>query len=158
MTASSQAGSIILVEDDANDVVFVRQALETALIQNPLSVFASAAQVIEHLRSQPQEPGPVLVILDVTLAGAETGLDALAWIRAQPEPLGSTPAMMLTGSLRPGDRDDSRRLGVTTYLQKPVTEPALTRAVQGLGFVTVEHGGLPVIQRRDESWGRKAGD
>ena len=144
---------IILVEDDVNDVFFVRHALETARIQNPLSVFASAEQAREYLRLQRSMLGPVLVILDLDLAGAETGLDVLQWIRDQPEPLGSTPALILSGSDRQQDRDDSHRLGAMTYLQKPVTEESLTRAVQALGFVIVTNltsGQLAVriIERR----------
>jgi CheY-like chemotaxis protein len=96
---------------------------------------------------------PVLVILDLNLAGAETGLDVLDWIRQQPEPLASTPALVLTGSARQRDRDESTRLGAMIFLQKPVTEESLTRAVQSLGFVIVSNLtsgqlGLRIIERR----------
>ena len=144
---------IILVEDDANDAFFVRHVLETARIQNALKVFASADDARTHLRAQPAMLAPVLVILDLDLAGGETGLDVLSWIRQQAEPLGSTPALVLTGSDRQQDRDESNRLGAMIFLQKPVTEESLTRAVQSLGFVIVSNLtsgqlGLRIIERR----------
>lgn len=146
------AAPIILVEDDPNDAFFVGHALELALIQNPLTVFASAAQVREQL-PYVETLRPVLVILDLNLGGAETGLDVLGWIRERPEPFGSTPALILTGSDRQSDRDESNRLGAMIYLQKPVMEENLTRAAQALGFVIVTNvtsGDLAVriIQRR----------
>ena len=146
--------SIILVEDDPNDVFFVRHALEAARIQNPLSVFEGGEQIRAHLASQPKEASPVLIMLDLTLSGGETGLDVLAWIREQSEPLSSTPAMVLTGSRRPEDRLDSRRLGAVTFLEKPVTEGTLSDAAQTLGFVIVHErsgqAGARIIKRRDE--------
>ncbi len=144
---------ILLVEDDPNDAFFVRHALETARIQNPLRVFTSGEQACEHLRLEGGSHPPVLVVLDLHLAGGTGGLDVLAWIRQQSEPLGSTPALILTGSDRQEDRDEGRRLGAMLYLQKPVTEENLTRAVQALGFVVVNnltagHLGLRIIERR----------
>jgi len=143
---------IILVEDDPDDAFFVRRALEMARIQNPLSVFTSGEQACEHLRPERGTPLPVLAVLDLHLAGDATGLDVLCWIRQQPGPLGATPVLILTGSDRPEDRDEGRRLGAMLYLQKPVTEESLTRAVQALGFVitTTAAGGQTqrIVQRR----------
>ena len=150
--ALGEIGPIILLEDDPNDAFFVRHALETARIHNPLSVFASANQAREHFLSQPEGFSPVLIILDLNLSGPETGLELLRWIREQREPLGSTSALILTVSDSQRDREESNRLGAMIYLQKPVTEEHLSRAVQALGFVVVNnitsgHLGIRTIER-----------
>jgi CheY-like chemotaxis protein len=128
---------IFLVEDHENDQFFVRHALEGAKIENPLVVCASADEAREALRRHQRSAAPVLFILDVNLVGGETGVDFLEWLRRQPEPLGSTPAMMLSGSERPDDRAMAQRLGATRFLQKPVMAEKLAEAVQALGFVVV---------------------
>ena len=130
---------VVLVEDNPDDVVFVRQALEGARIHNPLIVFEDAERAREYL-TQPRAPrGPVLLVLDLQLSGNETGLDLLAWLREQPAPLGATPALILTGSERPDDREESYRLGAIVFLQKPVTDDNFIVAVQSLGLVAVSN-------------------
>jgi len=128
---------IVLVEDDANDAFFVRQALHAAQIANPLIEFTSAEQARRDVTMFDPSRLPVLFILDVHLSGNESGIDLLRWLREQAPPLGSTPAMMLTGSERPEDTAESGRLGTTAFLHKPVTEDALTEAVRSLGFQVV---------------------
>jgi CheY-like chemotaxis protein len=130
---------IMLVEDDPNDVFFVRHALNAALIQNPLEVFASAEPAYEYLGRHTTTSAPVLIILDINLAGPQTGLDVLAWIRRLPDPLGSTPVLMLTGSDGQKERNASGHLGAIDFLQKPATAESLARAVQALGFVVVNN-------------------
>ena len=146
----SPIAPIMLLEDDANDAFFVQHALKAALIQNPVRVLDSAEQAFVQLGSSILLE-PALVILDVRLAGSQTGLDVLSWIRQQPEPMGSTPAIILTGSDRPEDREASERLGALVFLEKPVTEHNLIGAVQALGFDVVNHiasGRLAIHIRR----------
>lgn len=133
------AAPILLVEDDANDVFFVRQALKAALIRNPVEVFDSAERACDYLSRHAAGIGPVLIILDMNLAGPHTGLDVLTWIRQRSAPLGSTPVLMLTGSDRQEERDASERLGAMNFLQKPVTTESLTAAVRTLGFSVVNN-------------------
>jgi CheY-like chemotaxis protein len=153
----TNAGPIVLVEDDDNDVLFVRVALEQALIHNTLRVFDSAERTRADL---PQiAPLPALVILDMHLAGAETGLDVLTWIRRQPEPLGSTPALMLTGSDRQEHRRAALRLGAIAFLHKPVTAENLVAAMGSLGFAVhnnMTSGQLGIRLVRPDPSGRGA--
>jgi CheY-like chemotaxis protein len=129
------AAPIVLLEDDPNDAYFVRRAFDQAHIVNPLLRFATAGETRRHFADNARFAMPALFVIDVSLPGGETGLDLLRWLRQQRGPLGSTPAMMLSASDRPADRDEAERLGSMLYLHKPVTEEALTAAVQSLGFV-----------------------
>ena len=126
--------AIVLVENDENDAFFVREALKKANIGNPLITFASADAARQHVSAGTSKP-PALFILDINLDGGETGLDFLRWLRAQPAPFGTTPAIVMTGSQDPHDRSSSVGLEALCFLPKPVTAAELGEAVQSLGFV-----------------------
>jgi DNA-binding response OmpR family regulator len=134
--AVTQRGApIVLVEDTTEDAFFVRHALDKAHIANPIIVLQSASQARLHFDEARRAETPALFVLDVNLAGGESGIDLLRWLREQPPPLGTTPVMMLTGSTRVEDRSEAELLGSVYYLLKPVSADTMTSAVQSLGFV-----------------------
>ena len=142
---------IVLIEDDPNDVMFVQEALRHANIGNPLRVHASLGEAHRECAAVPTL-NPALFILDLNFPGAATGFDFLRWVRGQPPPLGTTPAMVLTGSDRPADHDMSLELGALCFLRKPVLPTPFVDAVQALGFVLVisrasGETGFRIIQR-----------
>jgi CheY-like chemotaxis protein len=142
---------IVLMEDSATDAYFVRHALSAAHVVNPLIQFETAAEARGHFAAAGTFDLPALFIMDVNLAGGETGIDFLGWLRQQRPPLGSTPAMMLTGSVQPDDRRDALMLGAVYFLHKPVTADTLSAAVQSLGFVITNLVGVTpqrTIERR----------
>jgi CheY-like chemotaxis protein len=142
---------LVLLEDDPDDAYFVRRALAKAHIVNALLRFETAEQARRHFAGLAGSPLPALFIMDVNLAGGETGLDFLRWLRRQHAPLRSTPVMMVTGSDQPADREEAHSLGAVYFLHKPVTEDAFTTAVQSLGFVISSLTGLTtqrIIERR----------
>lgn len=141
MGAAWHRAPIVLVENDPNDAFFVRDTLDVARITNPVIVCQSADEARRELAGV-LSVLPALFMLDIKLAGNETGLDFLRWLRAQPSPLGATPAMMLTGSDRPEHRQATLELGALFFLQKPITAADLTEAVRTLGLVVVTTSGL----------------
>jgi DNA-binding response OmpR family regulator len=133
--SQSSIATVVLLEDDPADAFFVRRAFEKAHIINPIIVFATAEQARGYFDESRRVALPAVFILDVKLADGETGIAFLRWLRQQRGPLGSTPAMMFTGSESLDDRDETEMLGSIYFLHKPVTEEALTAAVQSLGLV-----------------------
>jgi DNA-binding response OmpR family regulator len=131
----SWGAAIVLMEDDANDAFFFRDALQKASIINPVLCFETAKQARRHFAETKQFVLPALFVLDVNLAGGETGIEFLRWLRQQRAPLGSTPTMMLTGSDRPADRAEAELLGSIDFLRKPVSEDTVVAAIQSLGFL-----------------------
>ena len=135
MNATQPSATIVvLLEDDPNDVFFVRRAFEKAQIANPILAFNSAEEARRYLEELRPFTPPALFILDITLAGGETGIAFLRWLREQASPLGSTPTMMLTGSERRSEQDEAEMLGSIHFLHKPVTEKAILSAVQSLNL------------------------
>lgn len=123
---------ILLVEDEPDDVRFVKRALLRAELANPLVVATTVGEAEDACRSR---PGPVLVLLDVYLQGAAAGLDFLEWLRAQPKPLGDTPVVIFSVSMDQAHRVRAEGLRSALFLGKPATEEVLSEAVTAFGLV-----------------------
>ncbi|HWI56588.1 MAG TPA: response regulator, partial [Bacillota bacterium] len=115
---------ILYVEDDANDVFLLRTAFEDAGIADPILVVSDGQQAIDYLRGvgnysdRSQYPLPILVLLDLKLP-RQSGLQVLAWIRAQPA-LKGLVVIMFTSSHQPMDLEQAYDLGVNSFIVKPV--------------------------------------
>ena len=73
--------SVVLLEDEPDDALFVRRALAKARIINPIIAFANAEQARRYFDESRRVPLPALFILDVKLGGSETGVAFLRWLR-----------------------------------------------------------------------------
>jgi CheY-like chemotaxis protein len=115
--------SILLAEDDPNDVVLMRRAFESAGVTNPLFIVHNGQEVIDFLQgaglftSREKYPLPSLLILDLKMPLMD-GFDVLAWLREHPA-FESLPVVVLTGSRLEEDISRSRTLGVFDYRVKP---------------------------------------
>jgi CheY-like chemotaxis protein len=125
---------ILLVEDDADDVVFLKRAIKLAGIRNPLHVVATGQEAIDYMAGtaqfsdREQHPLPGLVILDLNLP-QKTGFEVLHWIRYHPQ-LVNTFVVVLTSSNQDRDRQEAFRLGANSYLVKPTDPDRLTRMIE----------------------------
>ena len=130
---------ILLVEDDENDVMFVKMAMKKAGVTNPIQVVTDGQQALDYFQgsgkfaNRSQFPIPYLVLLDLKLPFV-MGLDVLAWIREQAE-LKSTIVIVLTSSRHTGDIRIAYQLGANAYLVKPADLNALEETMRTLkGF------------------------
>jgi CheY-like chemotaxis protein len=117
--------TILLVEDDRNDVFFLQYAFEEARIRNPLKVVEDGQKAIEYLAGagiyadREKYPFPCLTLLDLKLP-ARMGMDVLRWIREHPV-LHSMLVVVLTSSADIRDVDEAYRLGARSFLVKPLS-------------------------------------
>jgi len=122
---SGAGTTILLVEDDQNDVFFLQYAFQEAGISNPLQVAADGQQAIDYLEGngaysdRSRFPFPGLVLLDLKLP-VKMGLDVLHWVRNQTQ-LQHLLVIVLTSSSNIRDVDDAYRLGARAFLVKPVS-------------------------------------
>jgi CheY-like chemotaxis protein len=118
--------SILLVEDDTNDVFFLRRAIQRAGIPNPVQSVEDGRQAIHYLEgtgdysNRAKYPLPCLVLLDLKLPYV-MGLDVLKWIRTRPE-LRGIIVLILSASNLAQDIRKAYFLGANSYLVKP-TDP-----------------------------------
>lgn len=104
-----------VVDDDA----LSRKHLRTVLAFHGYSVQLSdsAAQARPALLAQP----PSVVLLDLQMPG-ESGYELLAWMRQQPT-LAHIPAICVTASVPPSERERVRAAGFAFFVPKPITPP-----------------------------------
>jgi CheY-like chemotaxis protein len=148
-------GTILLVEDDENDVFFMKRAMKAAQILNPLQVASDGRQAIHYLEGAGEYndrdlfPLPKLVLLDLKLPYI-MGLEVLKWIREQPE-LKGIVVLIFSSSKMPEDIRTAYLLGANSYLVKPSDPKGLTEKVKVIKdyWIDVNHspGSVNVSQR-----------
>ncbi|HVV01275.1 MAG TPA: response regulator [Verrucomicrobiae bacterium] len=128
---------ILLVEDNEDDVFFMKRAMKAAQITNPLFVAVDGQEAVDYFSGMGRFsersafPLPGLVFLDLKLP-KKRGLDVLEWIRNQRE-FRRVVVVILTSSQEPNDLRQAYAIGVNSYLVKPARTSeleALMRAVK----------------------------
>lgn len=125
--------TILLVEDEENDVVFMEMALEKAGLLSAFQVAEDGEEAIDYLSGKGEFadrtrfPIPALVFLDLKLPRV-MGMDVLKWIRDQPE-LDTMVVIMLTSSQQRTDIRRACSLGANSYLVKPSNPAGLGEIV-----------------------------
>lgn len=125
MATSTRSSVILIVEDDPNDVLFMRRAFEKAGVRQAIRVARDGEQAIQYLagtgefRDRHQYPVPCLVILDLKMP-KKNGLEVLQWLRTR-EDLKDLPVVMVTSSDENGDRMEALKQGVEAFRVKPVS-------------------------------------
>jgi two-component system response regulator len=126
-------GTILLVEDNPDDVMFTLRAFEKNKIFNEVVIAADGEQALEYLL--PADEGkalrPALVLLDVNLPKVN-GLEVLRRIRSNSRTAG-LPVVVLTTSNEERDIVDSYRLGANSFVRKPVMFGDFVDATKVLG-------------------------
>jgi len=126
------ARQLLLVEDDRDDVIFLRRAFRHVGSSIPVQTAHDGDQAIHYLsRVEPygdpiRHPMPTHVLLDLKLP-RRSGLEVLEWMRRQPGPLGAMPAAILSSSGQTPDSERAQFLGADHYWTKPVSYEALQR-------------------------------
>jgi CheY-like chemotaxis protein len=142
--------AILLVEDDANDVILIRRAFAKAEIKNPVYTVEDGDAAVAYLAGEGayadrnDHPLPGVVLLDLKLP-RRSGLEVLEWVRQSPT-LRRLPIVVLTSSRESADVNRAYDLGANSYLVKPVGFDALTDLVRILQGYWVEWNEKPEIE------------
>ena len=118
-------GKVLLVDDSADDVTFVRMAFKKSHMSELLEVVTSGVEAIEYLEGagpyadRMKYPLPSLVLLDLRMPVMD-GFEVLRRVRGHGrEGLRRLPITVLTGSEYPRDRQRAYELGANSFLLKP---------------------------------------
>ena len=115
--------SILLVEDNEDDVFLMERALQGAGIVNRMNIAQDGQEAIDYLSGthkycdRSKYPIPAVVFLDLKLP-LKSGHQVLEWIRNQKE-LQSLVVVVLTSSAEPKDVKQSYELGANSFIVKP---------------------------------------
>ena len=125
---------ILLVEDDPDHETLAIRALRKANVANQIEVARDGAEAIAYMEgiAAGTHSMPQLVLLDLKLPKVD-GLDVLRSIRAS-EKTAILPVVVLTSSDEERDIVASYRLGVNSYIRKPVNFTDFAEATRQLGM------------------------
>lgn len=129
---------ILLVEDNPQDLELALRALRKANLTNRIHVARDGAEALEfifcegaHAARKIEDP-PKVILLDLKLPKVD-GLEVLQRIKGDPRTQ-HIPVVVLTSSKEQSDVVESYRLGVNSYIVKPVNFEQFAAAVQDLGM------------------------
>lgn len=137
--------SILLVEDNEDDVFFFKAAARKAGWTHEIGVATNGRDAIEALRRVAAgEVGRTrlsLVLLDLKMPFV-SGLEVLEWAGAQPA-LRFVPIVVLTSSEQEGDIEAAYRLGAASFLVKPSQPDGLSELLRTIDAFWLRFNRLP---------------
>jgi two-component system response regulator len=129
---------ILLVEDNPNDAELTVRALRKSGIANQITVARDGAEALDFLfcrgdhDSRDPANRPALILLDLKLPKVD-GVEVLRAIKLD-EQLKTIPIVVLTSSKETRDLQECYRLGVNSYVVKPVEFDQFSETVKQLGL------------------------
>jgi len=132
------AVEILLVEDNPPDVQLTLRALRKHNLANQVLVVKDGAQALDFIFAAGEyaerwiENGPKVVLLDLKLPKVN-GLEVLRQMKSD-ERTKIIPVVVLTSSQEERDIVESYKLGVNSYIVKPVDFRKFTHSISELGL------------------------
>ena len=144
MTKLGQPIIILMADDDADDRMLAKEALEESRVLNDLRFVEDGEELMDYLYkrgkfSDAERPG--LILLDLNMPKKD-GREALREIKADPD-LRRIPIVVMTTSKAEEDIYRSYDLGASSFITKPVTFERLLELMKALGQYWVEFVELP---------------
>jgi CheY-like chemotaxis protein len=141
--------TILLVEDNEDDVFLMKRALRVAGITNPLHVVEDGQKAIDYISGtgpyadRTLNPLPMIVFLDLKLP-YKSGHEVLEWIRNQPD-FETLVVIVLTSSNEQIDLDRAYKFGANSFVVKPPTTALLQKLVESFKLWWLTHNQAAVI-------------
>lgn len=138
---------ILIAEDDAEDRMLVKDALDESRLVNDLRFVENGEELLDYLlnknkyEDKDHNPLPGLILLDLNMPKMD-GREALREIKKHPE-LRVIPVVVLTTSQAEEDILRTYDLGVSSFITKPVTFGSLVDIMKTLGKYWFEIVELP---------------
>ncbi len=129
---------ILLVEDNPSDVKLALHAFRKHRLANQVHVVRDGAEALEFIfctdryAARSIDDRPRVILLDLKLPLVD-GLEVLRQIKGDPRTK-MIPVVVLTSSHEDRDIVETHRLGVNSYIVKPVDFDQFSEVVRQLGF------------------------
>lgn len=138
---------ILMVEDTEADAELAMRALRKRGLANHLVWVKDGAEALDFIfaegeyASRGMENAPKMVLLDLRLPKV-SGIEVLRRVKAD-ERTKKIPVVVLTSSKEDADLEECYKLGVNSYITKPVEFDEFTRVVGELGLYWLLVNKLP---------------
>jgi CheY-like chemotaxis protein len=119
----SSQPTVLVADDDANDVFFLRRAFQKAGVSCPIVDVPDGEKAINYLTGsegyadRSRYPVPSLLFLDLKMPKV-SGFEVLEWLQKH-DGLGKIKVVVLSSSNLPSDMQKARSLGAHDYRVKP---------------------------------------
>jgi len=129
---------VLIVEDNPQDLELTLRALKKANLSNRIQVARDGKEALDFIfcegthAGRKMDSGPKIVLLDLKLPKVD-GLEVLKKVKSDPRTK-ALPVVVLTSSREQRDVVESYRLGVNSYIVKPVDFERFAAAVGELGL------------------------
>jgi CheY-like chemotaxis protein len=146
---------ILMADDDEDDVLLTSKALKKGKLLNTLFSVSNGEELLDYLLRRGTYEGandaiaplPGLILLDLNMPKKD-GREALREIKAHPQ-LQDIPIVVFTTSKAEEDIYRTYKLGVNSFVTKPVTFEKLIEVMQALGKYWFEVVTLPSKMKKD---------
>jgi CheY-like chemotaxis protein len=148
---SSRCITLLVADDDADDRLMIKEALEENRLANDLHFVEDGEDLMDYLLKKGKYenssvPRPGLILLDLNMPKKD-GREALRDIKSDPR-LKDIPVVVLTTSKAEEDIFRTYNLGVNSFVTKPVTFSSLVDILKELGKYWFEIVELPRFHQR----------
>lgn len=128
--------SILLVDDDPNDVTLMKSALEDAHFGNQIVVAEDGEEALDYLFHRGRFTDsyfnlPVFILLDIKMPMMD-GIDVLKIISSDPS-FNQVPVIMMTSSRDTSDLEECYKYGANSFVVKPVNITEFIQVVKEVG-------------------------
>ena len=129
--------TVLLVEDDLNDIFLVKRAFKMAHLPEPLQVVTDGQEAINYLKGEGKYanrqgyPIPKLIVMDIKMP-RRTGFEVLEWVKGDGRPLRRIPIVIVSSSDNPDDINRAYELGANAYMVKPVNFKAVEHLFESI--------------------------
>ncbi|MBA2502612.1 MAG: response regulator [Pyrinomonadaceae bacterium] len=147
MTLNAKPITILIADDDADDRMMAKEALDESRLANDLRFVEDGEELMDYLhrRDKYQRPAdaprPGLILLDLNMPKKD-GREALKEIKDDAE-LRQIPVVVLTTSKAEEDIYRTYNLGVNSFITKPVMFESLVDVMKALSKYWFEIVELP---------------
>jgi CheY-like chemotaxis protein len=147
MTGPRAPITILLADDDEEDLLMTQDALQHSRLGNDLRFATDGEDLMDYLLRRGRyvdpadSPTPGMILLDLNMPKKD-GREALSEIKSNPA-LRKIPVIVLTTSRAEEDVFRTYDLGVSSFITKPVTFEGLVEAMKVLSEYWFEIVELP---------------
>lgn len=133
-----QSFDVLLVEDNPQDAEMIRWALKKLNLAERVLTLTDGAEAVDFLfasgsyASRNIEARPKVIFLDLKLPSLD-GIEVLKKIKSD-ERTKIIPVVVLTSSHEHRDVQDTYKLGVNSYVVKPVNSELFDKSVREMGI------------------------